>query len=143
MATSTAEAVWEGNLKDGKGTMKLGSGAFNGAYSFRTRFEGAPGTNPEELIGAAHAGCFSMALSAGLGKAGFTPARIKTSAKVHLEKVGEGFKITRIQLTSEAAIPNITEAQFKEQAEGAKKGCVVSRALAGVSTINLKATLKS
>jgi lipoyl-dependent peroxiredoxin len=140
MATSTAEAVWEGNLKDGKGTMKLGSGAFNGAYSFRTRFEGAPGTNPEELIGAAHAGCFSMALSAGLGKAGFTPARIKTSAKVHLEKVGEGFKITRIQLTSEAAIPNITEAQFKEQAEGAKKGCPVSQVLSGAQ-IELDAKL--
>src|SRR4029453_11491353 len=90
MATSTANAVWEGSLKEGKGTMKLGSGAFNGASSFRTRFEGAPGTNPEELIGAAHAGCFSMALSAGLGKSGFTPTRIKTSAKVHLEKVGEG-----------------------------------------------------
>jgi lipoyl-dependent peroxiredoxin len=134
MAVSTAEAVWEGGLKDGKGTMKLGSGAFNGGYSFRTRFEGAQGaagTNPEELIGAAHAGCFSMALSAGLGKAGFTPTRIKTSAKVHLEKVGEGFKITRIQLTSEAAIPNIDEKTFKEHAEGAKKGCPVSGALAG------------
>ena len=140
MATSTAEAVWEGSLKDGKGTMKLGSGAFNGAYSFRTRFEGAPGTNPEELIGAAHAGCFSMALSAGLGKSGFTPTRIKTSAKVHLEKVGEGFKITRIQLQTEAAIPNITEAQFKEAAEAAKKGCPVSQALAGAQ-IELDAKL--
>ncbi len=140
MATSTADAVWEGSLKDGKGTMKLGSGAFNGAYSFRTRFEGAPGTNPEELIGAAHAGCFSMALSAGLGKSGFTPTRIKTNAKVHLEKVGEGFKITRIELTTEAAIPNITEAQFKEHAEGAKKGCPVSQALAGAQ-IELDAKL--
>src|SRR6476620_10913391 len=103
MATSTADAVWEGGLKDGKGSIKTGSGAINGAYSFKTRFEGAQGaagTNPEELIGAAHAGCFSMALSAGLGKGGFTPTRIKTSAKVHLEKVGEGFKITRIQLTT-------------------------------------------
>ena len=140
MAVSTAEAVWEGSLKDGKGNMKLGSGAFNGAYSFRTRFEGAAGTNPEELIGAAHAGCFSMALSAGLGKAGFTPTRIHTTAKVHLEKVGEGFKITRIQLTSEAAIPNIDEATFKQQAEGAKKGCPVSQALAG-SEIELDAKL--
>ena len=140
MAVSTAEAVWEGSLKDGKGNMKLGSGAFNGAYSFRTRFEGAAGTNPEELIGAAHAGCFSMALSAGLGKAGFTPTRIRTTAKVHLEKVGEGFKITRIQLTTEAAIPNIDEATFKQQAEGAKKGCPVSQALAG-SQIELDAKL--
>ena len=146
MATATAEAVWEGSLKEGKGTMKLGSGAFNGAYSFRTRFEGAQGagagTNPEELIGAAHAGCFSMALSAGLGKAGFTPTRIRTSAKVHLEKVGEGFKITRIQLATEAAIPNIDEAKFKEHAENAKKGCPVSQALAGTQ-IELDAKLVS
>jgi osmotically inducible protein OsmC len=140
MATSTAEAVWEGSLKEGKGTMKLGSGAFNGAYSFRTRFEGAPGTNPEELIGAAHAGCFSMALSAGLGKGGFTPTRIKTTAKVYLEKVGEGFKITRIQLATEAAIPNIDEAKFKEFAENAKKGCPVSQVLAGAQ-IELDAKL--
>jgi osmotically inducible protein OsmC len=140
MAVSTAEAVWEGSLKDGKGNMKLGSGAFNGAYSFRTRFEGAPGTNPEELIGAAHAGCFSMALSAGLGKSGFTPTRIHTTAKVHLEKVGEGFKITRIQLTSEAAIPNIDEATFQQHADGAKKGCPVSQALAGAQ-IELDAKL--
>src|SRR5688572_33454765 len=127
MATSTAEAVWEGSLKDGKGTMKLGSGAFNGAYSFRTRFEGAPGTNPEELIGAAHAGCFSMALSAGLGKSGFTPTRIKTSAKVHLEKVGEGFKITRIELDNESTVPNIDDAAFQEHARKAKEGCPVSQ----------------
>lgn len=143
MALSTAEAVWEGGLKDGKGTVKTGSGAINGAYSFRTRFEGAQGaagTNPEELIGAAHAGCFSMALSAGLGKAGFTPTRIRTTAKVHLEKVGEGFKITRIQLATEAAIPNIDEATFRQQAEGAKAGCPVSQALAGAQ-IDLDAKL--
>jgi lipoyl-dependent peroxiredoxin len=143
MATSTADAVWEGGLKDGKGTVKTGSGAINGAYSFRTRFEGAQGaegTNPEELIGAAEAGCFSMALSAGLGKSGFTPTRIRTSAKVHLEKVGEGFKITRIQLTTEAAIPNIDEAKFREHAENAKKGCPVSQALAGTQ-IELDAKL--
>ena len=144
MALSTAEAVWEGGLKDGKGTVKTGSGAIDGAYSFRTRFEGAQGastgTNPEELIGAAHAGCFSMALSAGLGKAGFTPTRIHTTAKVHLEKVGEGFKITRIQLATEAAIPNIDEATFRQQAEGAKTGCPVSQALAGTQ-IELDAKL--
>lgn len=143
MALSTAEAVWEGGLKDGKGTVKTGSGAIDGAYSFRTRFEGAQGaagTNPEELIGAAHAGCFSMALSAGLGKAGFTPTRIRTTAKVYLEKVGEGFKITRIQLATEAAIPNIDEATFRQQAEGAKAGCPVSQALAGAQ-IDLDAKL--
>src|SRR5688572_30967073 len=114
MATSTAEAVWEGSLKDGKGTMKLGSGAFNGAYSFGTRFEGAPGTNPEELIGAAHAGCFSMALSAALGKAGFTPKSVRTNATVTLDKVGEGFQITRIDLDTEASIPGIEDAKFQE-----------------------------
>src|SRR5437868_4330228 len=97
MPVRQAEAVWEGGLKDGNGTVKLGSGAFSGKYSFSTRFEEAPGTNPEELIGAAEAGCYSMALSAGLGKSGFSPKRIATSAKVHIEKVGEGFKITRIQ----------------------------------------------
>lgn len=143
MALSTAEAVWEGGLKDGKGTVKTGSGAIDGAYSFRTRFEGAQGaagTNPEELIGAAHAGCFSMALSAGLGKAGFTPTRIRTTAKVYLEKVGEGFKITRIHLATEAAIPNIDEATFRQQAEGAKAGCPVSQALAGAQ-IDLDAKL--
>ena len=140
MSVANADAVWEGGLKDGKGTMKLGSGAFNGAYSFRTRFEGAPGTNPEELIGAAHAGCYSMALSAGLGKSGFTPKRIHTTAQVHLEKVGEGFKITRIQLRTEAEIPGIDEKTFKEHADGAKKGCPVSQALAGTQ-IELEARL--
>ena len=140
MAVANAEAVWEGDLKSGKGNMKLGSGAFNGAYSFRTRFEGAPGTNPEELIGAAEAGCFSMAFSAGLGKAGITPKRIHTTAQVHLEKVGEGFKITRIQLRMEAEIPGIDEATFREQAEAAKKGCPVSQALAGTQ-IELDAKL--
>lgn len=143
MAVSTAEAVWEGGLKDGTGNMKVGSGAFDTAYSFRTRFEdaqGAAGTNPEELIGAAHAGCFSMALSAGLGKAGFTPTRIRTSAKVHLEKVGESFKITRVQLTTEAAVPSIDEATFKQRADDAKKGCPVSQALSGTE-IELDAKL--
>src|SRR3954464_9295095 len=102
MPVRKANAVWEGGLKDGHGTVKLGSGAFEGRYSFGSRFEEAGGTNPEELLGAAHAGCFSMALSAGLGRAGFEPRRIATSAKVHLEKVGEGFKITKIELDCEA-----------------------------------------
>src|SRR3982751_6506832 len=98
MATRKADAEWNGSLREGSGRMRRGSGAFEGKYSFATRFEEAPGTNPEELIGAAHAGCYSMALSAGLGKAGFQPKRVKTTAKVHLEKVAEGFAITRIQL---------------------------------------------
>ena len=140
MATRSATAVWEGSLKEGKGRMKLGSGAFEGAYSFASRFESGTGTNPEELIGAAHAGCFSMALSAGLGRAGFTPKRIQTSAKVHLEKVGEAFRITRIDLDTEAEIPKIDAKTFQEQAEAAKKGCPVSAALAAVQ-ISLNARL--
>src|ERR1044071_9951538 len=126
MAVRNADAAWEGSLKEGKGTMRLGSGAWEGPFSFHTRFEDAPGTNPEELIGAALAGCFSMALSAGLGKNGFTPPKINTTAKVHLEKVGEGFKITRIELNNQSTIPTIDEAKFKEIAEATKKGCPVS-----------------
>ena len=140
MATRTADAVWEGNLREGKGRVKLGSGAYEGAYSFRSRFEDGPGTNPEELIGAAHAGCFSMALSAGLTKAGFTAKRIHTTAKVHLEPVGDGFRITRIQLDTEAEVPKLDKQVFLEHAEGAKKNCPVSVALAGVD-ISLSARL--
>ncbi|HEX9427659.1 MAG TPA: OsmC family protein [Candidatus Polarisedimenticolia bacterium] len=137
---ANATAVWEGSLKEGKGRMKLGTGAFEGAYTFKSRFENGAGTNPEELIGAAHAGCFSMALSAGLGRAGFTPKRIETSARVHLEKVGEAFRITRIELKTEAAVPGIDAKAFQDQAEAAKKGCPVSAALAAV-TISLDARL--
>ena len=135
MPVRSANAVWEGSLKDGKGSMKLQSGAFQGAYSFSTRFEEEPGTNPEELIAAAHAGCFSMALSATLGKSGFTPTRIATSAKAHLEKVGEGFGITKMQLTTEATIPGIDNDKFQEIAAAAKAGCPVSKALAGVEIL--------
>src|SRR3977135_2030731 len=107
MAKRTASAVWEGTLREGKGTVKLGSGAFEGQYSFASRFESGTGTNPEELIGAAHAGCFSSAVAGGLTKAGFNPPRISTTASVRLEKVGEGFKITTIELNTEAEIPTI------------------------------------
>ena len=131
MPTRKAKAEWNGSLKDGKGKMKLESGAYEGAYSFRSRFEEGDGTNPEELIGAAHAGCFSMALSAGLGKAGFKPKRISTEARVELEKVGEGFQITRIHLDTEAEIPDIEESVFEKHAEEAKSTCPVSKALAG------------
>jgi osmotically inducible protein OsmC len=140
MAARTAEAEWKGNLREGKGTMKLGSGAYEGPYSFVSRFESGTGTNPEELLGAAHAGCFSMALSAGLGRGGFTPTRIHTTAQVHLEKVGEGFGITRIELHTEAQIPGIDAATFAKHADDAKKGCPVSKALAGVQ-ISLTAKL--
>ena len=131
MPVRQSSAVWKGNLKEGKGTIKLGSGAFEGQYSFATRFENGTGTNPEELIAAAHAGCFSMALSAGLGKAGITPDSIQTTAKVNLEKQGEGFTITRIDLVCEAKIPDIEPAAFKKFAEDAKTNCPVSKALAG------------
>ena len=140
MSIRSASAVWEGSLKEGKGKVRLGSGAFEGQYSFASRFEEGKGTNPEELIGAAHAGCFSMALSAGLGRSGFTPKRIQTTAKVHLEKVGEAFRITRIELATEAEVPKIDAKIFQEHAEAAKKGCPVSAALAGVD-ISLNARL--
>ncbi len=140
MALRTANAVWNGTLKEGKGRMTFGSGAFDGAYSFSSRFEEGTGTNPEELLGAAHAGCFSMAFSGGLTRAGFTPTSIATKASVRLEKVGEGFKITTIELKTEGKVPGIDRAKFIEIAEGAKKNCPVSQALAGVS-ITLDATL--
>lgn len=140
MPVRKAEAIWEGDLKDGKGQMKLGSGAYEGAYSFASRFGDGKGTNPEELIGAAHAGCFSMAFSLFLELAGFKAEQIRTTAKVHIDKVGEGFKITVIELETEARVPGIDEKTFLAQAEATKTGCPVSQALAGVE-IRLKATL--
>ncbi len=140
MPVRSAEALWEGNLKKGKGKMKLGSGAFEGNYSFASRFEQGPGTNPEELIGAAHAGCFSMALAMILEQAGYTPEHIHTIAKVHIDKAGEGFKITTIELDTEGSVPGIDENTFKEKAETAKKGCPVSAALSGTE-IRLHAKL--
>ena len=140
MATRHAEAEWSGTLREGNGTMKLGSGAFEGAYTFRSRMEEGPGTNPEELIGAAHAGCFSMALSGGLGKAGYEPESVETTAKVHIDKQGEGFAITRIEIDTKARVPGIDADEFQKQAEGAKEGCPVSQALGGVD-ISLNAEL--
>jgi lipoyl-dependent peroxiredoxin len=141
MPARKSSAVWEGDLRSGRGTMKLGSGAWEGAYSFSSRFENGTGTNPEELIAAAHAGCFSMALSAGLGKAGFAPKRIATTATVTLDKTGDSFGITAIHLETDAEVPGIEERAFQEQAEAAKKNCPVSKALAGAE-IRLTATLK-
>lgn len=115
--------------------MKLRSGAFEGAYSFTSRFEDGKGTNPEELIGAAHAGCFSMALSHILAEAGFTPTRVATQAKVKMDKIGDGFKIVRIELDTESEVPGIDEATFLEHAQAAKTGCPVSQALASVEII--------
>jgi osmotically inducible protein OsmC len=128
MTTRTASAEWKGTLKEGAGSMRLGSGAYEGPFTFASRFESGKGTNPEELVGAAHAGCFSMFLSALLSGAGFTPTRIHTSAAVHL---GEGPTLNLIELNTEAVVPNITEAAFLEHAENAKKNCPISKALAG------------
>ncbi|MBU3058697.1 OsmC family protein [Pseudomonas indica] len=137
-----ASAVWQGNLKDGKGTLSTQSGALkDNPYGFNTRFEDQPGTNPEELIGAAHAGCFSMALSMMLGQAGLTAERIETQAVVTLDKVGEGFEITTVDLTLKAKIPGADANQFQQIANQAKEGCPVSKLLK--ARINLNATLES
>jgi lipoyl-dependent peroxiredoxin len=140
MATRLASAIWEGTLKDGAGKMRLGSGAYEGSYTHASRFEEEKGSNPEELIGAALAGCFSMALSGDLTRAGYTPTRIQTEARVHLERVEGKSTITRIDLTTRGEVPGIDEDAFKEFAQGAKTGCPVSRALA-VKEINLDASL--
>ena len=128
MVIRDSSAKWEGNLVDGKGLMRLGSGAYEGTYTRASRFEAGPGTNPEELIGAAHAGCFSMFLAAILSKAGHTPVQINTTASVHL---GDGPKITLIELSTTGIVPGIDESTFTEFAEQAKKGCPVSKALVG------------
>lgn len=130
MAIRTGKAVWEGDLPRGKGTVKFGS--FESAYSFSSRFEDGKGTNPEEMIAAAHAGCYSMALSHELATAGFTPKKVETTSKVHLDKVGDGFKITSIDLETIADVPGIDNAKFMEIAEATKTGCPVSQALSSV-----------
>lgn len=140
MPIRTAEAIWKGSLRDGQGSMSFGSGAYQGAYSVPSRFEDAEGTNPEELIAAAHAGCFSMALSAGLSAAGHPPEQINTSAKVHLDKLEEGWRITLIELQTEAKVPGLEEAQFMELADSAKENCPVSQALSSPK-ITLEAKL--
>lgn len=142
MPTRTAVAEWKGNLLQGNGHIKLGSGAFEGSYDFRSRAADGKGTNPEELIAAAHAGCFSMALSAHLAQAGFTAERIRTLAKVLFEKQGEGFVIPLIELETEAMVPGINPSEFQQYALTAKENCPVSKALAGVE-IRLKARLGS
>jgi osmotically inducible protein OsmC len=140
MSIRTADAEWRGGLRDGSGLMRLGSGAFEGPYSVNSRFADGKGTNPEELIGAAHAGCFSMALAASLEREKLTAKRIHTNAKVHLDRAGEGFAITRIDLETEAEISGIDAAKFTEIAEKTKQECPVSKALAG-TTITLAAKL--
>jgi osmotically inducible protein OsmC len=135
-----ATAEWKGDLKGGSGRVRLGSGAYEGDYSFTSRFEDKPGANPEELVGAAHAGCFSMALANSLATAGFVPASVHTTADVHLGKDDKGFLITRIDLTVVAKVPGLDNAVFQEHAEKTKSGCIISRALAA-TPMTLKATL--
>ena len=141
MPTSTSSAVWEGGLRTGKGRFTAASGAFSGDYSFPTRFEGAKGTNPEELIAAAHAACLSMALSAGLEAAKTPPTRISTTASCTIEKVGEGFRLTRMRLEVRGQVPGIDDAAFKAAAEKAKEGCPISQALKGNVPMELDARL--
>jgi osmotically inducible protein OsmC len=142
MPVREGQGEWHGDLRSGSGTVSVQSGLFAGQYSFRTRFEEGPGTNPEELIAAAHAGCFSMALSNILSEAGHVPESVSTTAKVELRPVDGTPTITKIELIAEGNVPGLDEAQFGEFAEQAKVGCPVSRALAGVQEIELKATVK-
>ena len=128
----TSEAKWTGDLKTGKGTVKLGSGAYDGQYSFTSRFENGVGTNPEELIAAAHSACFSMALNAALGRAGKQPTSITTTATVHITKGDAGFGISGITLTTRGVVPGITAEEFRKAAEDTKTGCIVSKALSAV-----------
>ena len=132
MAERMGKARWTGGLKGGNGTVTGASGVLNAKYSFATRFEDEPGTNPEELLGAEHAGCFSMALAAALEKAGFTPDWIETSARVTLAKSGEGFAITRIDLETQGSVPGVDADGFRQHAESAKTNCPVSKALSAV-----------
>src|SRR4051794_16913644 len=140
MPTRSSSAQWSGNLARGNGTMSLGSGAFEGAYSFASRFEEGDGTNPEELIAAAHAGCFSMALANVLSQAGHEPDSVQTTAKVHLDKDNGGFSITRSDLTTEVKVDGLNDEEFQQHADEAKPTCPVSRAL-GAIEVSLDAKL--
>ena len=141
MPKRTADARWDGSLQEGNGIMRMASGAYEGPYSFQSRFQEGDGTNPEELIAAAHAGCFSMALSLALGQAGHSAESVETTATVHLDKVGDGFGITRIELDTRARVPGVSDDEFQQVAEAAKKGCPVSKVLAAVDSIELRASL--
>src|SRR5712664_1682557 len=142
MPIRKAEAEWNGNLAQGSGRLKVGSGAFDGPYSFKSRFEeGQSATNPEELLGAAHAGCFTMALTARLSGAGFVPSHVHTGANVTFEKTGDTFAITQVDLETSAAVPAIDDATFQKFVVDAKQNCPVSKALAAIE-IRVKATLE-
>jgi len=143
MPIRTASARWQGNLTEGSGTIRTGKGGLEGAYSFKSRFEEGEGTNPEELIGAAHAGCFSMALSKALADAGFTPTSVETTARVHLDKTDAGMTVTRIDLDTVGEVPGIDEAEFTKLAESAKANCPISRLLSPGAEISLTARLSA
>jgi osmotically inducible protein OsmC len=141
MPIRTASARWQGNFTEGSGTIKTGKGGYEGNYSAKSRFEEGEGTNPEELIGAAHAGCFSMAFSKALADAGFAPTSVETAAKVHLDKTDAGMTVTRIDLETVGDVPGIDAADFQKIAEGAKENCPISRLLSPGAEISLNATL--
>ncbi|MGQ9910255.1 MAG: OsmC family peroxiredoxin [Candidatus Flexifilum sp.] len=138
MPARIAEAVWQGTLQEGSGTLKLGSGVYEGPYTYLSRFEEGAGTNPEELLGAAEAGCFTMALGARLSRAGFIVNRIATTATVYLEKNESGFSVTRIDLVTEGDVSGVDEASFRQHAEEAKNTCIISRALNVPLTLSAK-----
>ena len=142
MATRNAKATWQGNLKEGEGSMALGSGVWEGPFSFKTRFEDAQGTNPEELIGAAEAACFTMQLSATLSEAGHVPESVHTDAKVHIRNVDGAPTISQIDLVTRARVPGLDDETFQRTAQETKDVCIISRALGGVGTINVEATLE-
>lgn len=141
MATRNGSAEWKGDLKSGSGSLRVGDGAFEGAYSFSSRFEEGEGTNPEELIAAAHASCFAMALSDILAEDGHVPDSVRARARVHLRQVDEQPTLARIELEAEGSVPGIDEETFRSYAEKAKQGCPVSRALAAVPEVELTASL--
>ena len=143
MATRNASAKWSGNLKEGTGSMALGSGVWEGPFSYKTRFEDGQGTNPEELIGAALAGCFTMQVSAALSEAGHVPESVSTDAQVHIRLIDGKPTISQIDLVTRARIPGLDDAAFQAAANTAKEGCIISRALAGVGNITLDAQLES
>lgn len=143
MPIRTASARWQGNLTEGSGTLRTGKGGLEGNYSFKSRFEEGEGTNPEELIGAAHAGCFSMAFSKALADAGATPTSVETTAKVHFEKTDAGFSVTRIDLETVGQVPGLDEGEFQKLAEAAKANCPISRLLSPGAEITLTARLAS
>jgi osmotically inducible protein OsmC len=141
MPTRNGSAEWRGDLQGGDGTLRVGDHSYEGPYSFKSRFEEGEGTNPEELIGAAQAACYSMQLSAMLANDGHTPESVNTVAKVHLRFVDDKPTITLIELETEGKVPGIDQSTFEEAAKAAKEACLVSRALASVDEISLKATL--